>query len=189
MEKLKEFMRSPKKTAILGLIGCILMLANLIIYFTPFSILDELCSMGLIIYFIVILIRMFLQRGNLKFANYTLIISYILTLLMIIPSIKYIFSINGIVYVLSLIVMILYLFNILLRKNNFVNNKIFAIVIIIYTVIQIISIIKAYNGFTTRYSAFVENTIYLINYIGYLFIVPYFYNYYNVLKGENKNGK
>ena len=95
MEKLKEFMRSPKKTAILGLIGSILMLANWIIYFTPFSILDELCSICLIIYFIVILVRMFLQKGNLKFANYTLIISYIVTLLMIIPNIKYIFNMSG----------------------------------------------------------------------------------------------
>ena len=189
MEKLKEFMRSPKKTAILGLIGSILMLANWIIYFTPFSILDEFCSICLIIYFIVILVRMFLQKGNLKFANYTLIISYIVTILMIIPNIKYIFNIVGIAYVLSLVTMILYLCNILLRKNNFVNNKIFAIVIIIYTLIQLISSLDTFNLFAIKYSVFTEEIIYIINYIGYLFIIPYFYNYYNVLKGENKNGK
>lgn len=184
---MKEFLKSPKKTAILGLIGSILMLSSWLIYFTPFSVLDKLCSIGLIVYFIIILVRMFTQKGNLKIANYTLILAYILQLVMIIPSIKYAFTVNGIVYVMSLIIVLLYFFNILLRKKNFVNNKIFAVVISLYTLVQLIFVIKSYNFFTTRYSPIVETTIYSINYIAYLFIIPYFYNYYNILKGENKD--
>lgn len=189
MEKIKDFFKSPKKTAILGLIGSILMLLSWSVYFSPYSILDKLYVIGLIIYFVIILIRMFLQKGNLKVANYTLVGLYIGQLLMIIPNIKYIFIVKGIIYVISFITILLYFINILLRKKNFVNNKIFAITITLYTLIQLVSVISSYNLFAIKYSPFIENTIYIINYIGYLFIIPYFYNYYNILKGENKNGK
>ena len=132
---------------------------------------------------------MFLQKGNLKIANYTLVGLYIGQLFMIIPNIKYIFTVKGIIYVISFIIILLYFINILLRKKNFVNNKIFVITIILYTLIQLVSVISSYNLFAIKYSPFIENTIYIINYIGYIFIIPYFYNYYNILKGENKNGK
>lgn len=182
MKKIKEFLSSPKKTAILGLIGSLLMLLDISVSFSP---LDNLYVIGLIVYFIIILCRIFAQKGNLKIANYTLIILYIAQLLMIVPNIKYIFTFNGIIYVISLILVLLYFFNILLRKKNFVNNKIFAITIILYTLIHLILVITTYNFFAIKYSPFVEIVIYIINYIGYLFIIPYFYNYYNLLREEN----
>ena len=39
MEKIKDFFKSPKKTAILGLIVSILILLSLSVYFSPYSIL------------------------------------------------------------------------------------------------------------------------------------------------------
>ncbi len=189
MEKVREFLKSPKKIAILGLVGSILMLFSWCVYFSAYSILDKLYVIGLIIYFIIILVRMFAQKGNLKIANYTLIGLYIGQLLMVIPSIKYIFTVKGIIYVIVFIIVLLYYINILLRKKNFVNNRIFAITISLYTLIQVASVISAYNMFAIKYSPFAETVIYTINCIGYVLIIPYFYNYYNILKGENKNGK
>lgn len=186
MKKLKDFFSSPKKTAILGLIGSLLMLLDISVSFSP---LDNLYVIGLIVYFIIILFRIFAQKGNLKIANYTLIITYLVQLLMIIPNIKYNSVDRIIVYVVSFVIILLYLVNILLRKKNFVNNKIFAITIILYTLLQLFPFIK--NGihfFGIRYTPLVETTIYIINDIGYIFIIPYFYNYYNILRGENKNG-
>ena len=177
MKKLKDFFSSPKKTAILGLIGSLLMLLDISVSFSP---LDNLYVIGLIVYFIIILFRIFAQKGNLKIANYTLIITYLVQLLMIIPNIKYNSVDRIIVYVVSFVI---------IRKKNFVNNKIFAITIILYTLLQLFPfIINGIHFFGIRYAPLVETTIYIINYIGYIFIIPYFYNYYNILRGENKNG-
>ena len=182
MKKFKNFMSSPKKTAILGLVGSLLMLLDISVYF---SLLDNLYAMGLIVYFIIILFRMFAQKGNLKIANYTLIITYLAQLLMIIPNIKYNYLLGIIIYVVSFFIILLYFVNILLRKKNFVNNKIFAITIILYTLFQLFKLmINGFSVFGIRYAPLVEVTIYIINYIGYIFIIPYFYNYYNILRGE-----
>ena len=184
MEKIKEFFSSPKKTAFLGLIGSILMLSSLIIDFSISYILNDLYAIGLIVYFLIVLARMYKQKGNIKIANYIVILGYsIELLLMIIFSTTYGFNLQNILYIIVFIIPILYFFNILLGKKNFVNNKVFAVLIILYTLIQTIFVIQ-----TFQYYSSIVNMIYLINFLSYICIIPYFYNYYEVLKEENKNG-
>ena len=82
MEKIKEFLSSPKKTAILGLIGSILMLITTITtLYTTNIILNtyNLYIIGLIVYFSIILIRMYKQKGNIKLANILLVVTYIVS--------------------------------------------------------------------------------------------------------------
>lgn len=180
MEKIKEFLKSPKKTAILGLIGGILTVIALMVYSSyPIMILsfslNHLYSIGLIIYFIIIITRMFKNKGNVKFANYIIIILCVAQLALSIVSIISDCTMIGLIYAVSLLITTLYFCNILLRKKNFVNNKIFATVMILSTLIQIV------NRISYPYV--------VIQGIGQLLIIPYFYNYYELLKEENKNGK
>ena len=187
MNNIKDFLSSPKKTAILGLIVCSLMLLlNFIINFNIFNILTDLYVIGLIAYFIIVLIKMYNKQVNIKIANYILILAYSIQLLLsLIFNIghlgfsRYLGYINffRLFCIFAYIIPILYFFNILLRKKNFVNNKFFAVVIIIYTVIELVSMM--------RYSIYGNVEILIIYYISYIFIIPYFYNYYKILKGEN----
>lgn len=180
---IKEFLKSPKKTAILGLIGIIIMLIPVLkftfgedffeigivsIYHTYFW--------GLLIYFLVVVLRFYKMKANIKIANYILIITLGIA---IIGNILATFWIN----VIILAILELYLINILLRKNTFINNKIACVVFLLYILYSIIS-------FNFRTYFFVENLFdFITQIIGYLFIIPYFYGYQELLKGENKNGK
>lgn len=180
---MKEFLKSPKKTAILGLVGSFLMLTTTFTSsYTSNLILNSnnLYIIGLIVYFIIILMRMYKQRGNIKIANALLITTYILSLI----SSVFINIAEGesiLVDVLLFGITILYLSNILFRKIKFINNKIFAVILLGFSIYQIIR-------FGTY--IFINNEIefYLISdfikYLGYIAIVPYFYNYYELLKGE-----
>ena len=55
-----------------------------------------------------------------------------------------------------------------------INNKMFAIILILYCLYGFIGNILLFQIIIT---------------IGYLAIIPYFYNYYNLVKGGNNNGK
>lgn len=183
MEKLKEFMNSPKKTAILGSIGTLIMLIPVFKFtlgedFFEFGVISMYHTyfLGLIVYFSVVLLRMFRGKGNIKLANYTILISLALAS---VCNILGGFYINVIV----LLILELYLLNILLRKKTFITNKIALLIMVLY--IFYFLIIPDY-----RVYFFVENTFdYVTQLIGYIFIMPYFYSYYNLLKEENKNGK
>lgn len=88
MEKIKEFMSNPKKTAILGLVGAIPMIIYaLYCWFDDFefsfifSILYLIAyNIGLVIYFTIVLNRLYKHNGNIKIANYVLIAGYIVSL-------------------------------------------------------------------------------------------------------------
>lgn len=187
---MREFLESPKKTAILGLVGSILMIPSLVCMTSSFfDFLPYIYVLGFIIYFITVLLRMFMQKGNIKIANYILIISVIVPIIICILNIRYAMNMTGIIYLITYIVMALYFCNILLRKPKLINNKIFAITFILYSVYQLFrlyDISKSYMAY--RFSVEFELISEVIKYIGYLFIIPYFYNYYSILKGENGNG-
>ena len=80
---MKEFLKSPKKTAILGLAGSVIMLIPMFLYiqYSLTSSIYNVYFIGLIIYFVTVLSRMFKQKGNIKFANYILIITFIISIL------------------------------------------------------------------------------------------------------------
>ena len=181
---MKEFLKSPKKTAILGLIGSVIMLLIVLMTFSSQLLITNtvynLFIVGLVFYFTVVLMRMTRQKGNIKIANYTLIITYAVTL---IGTISFGIAEGESILIEVLIygIMILYLCNILLRKFRFLNNKIYAVVIIVFLVYRIISI----GRYLFIYNDVAQYVIIdLITILSYMANVPYFYNYYELLKEE-----
>ncbi len=186
MEKIKEFMNSPKKTAILGLFGSVVMLITILMSLYTYNIILNIYNLyilGLVIYFIIILMRLYKQKGNIKIAKYMLIATYLLSVLgIIITTIadgESIFFM--LIEILMFVIIILYFCNILLRKFKIFNNKIFAILVIGLSIYQLFRVGKfmLVNN---------EVELYLISYfakyLGYIAIVPYFYNYYELLKED-----
>lgn len=70
---------------------------------------------------------------------------------------------------------VLYIFNILFKQGNikFMTNKVFAIANIVICLVII---------FKSGFSWF-----YILYYLVYLLKIPYFYNYYELLKGSKEN--
>ena len=181
---MKEFFKSPKKTAILGLVGSVIMLLIVLMTFSSQLLITNtvynLFIIGLVFYFTVVLMRMTRQKGNIKIANYTLIITYAVTL---IGTISFGIAEGESILIEVLIygIMILYLCNILLRKFRFLNNKIYVVVIIGFLVYRIISI----GRYLFIYNDVAQYVIIdLITILSYMATVPYFYNYYELLKEE-----
>lgn len=185
---MKEFLKSPRKTAILGLIGSLIMTITIFATYETHALIYNFCNLyifGLIVYFIIILERIYCQRGNLKVTNFLLVGTYIISLCVtIFEDITEGESI--IIDTLIFGIIILYFCNILFRKLKFINNKVFAITVIGVSMYQIINICR----YSFEYNESNLYTIlYLIRNLAYMTIIPYFYNYYNLLKEENKNGK
>lgn len=178
---MKELLKSPKKMAILGLIGSILMIFNMVMlilngvcsYFTS---LNFAYSIGFFIYFIIVLLRLYKEKGNIKIANYILIGSFVLSLVVHIVIIPGLSMTTNIVYLVVTVITLLYLINILLRRIRIINNKSFIFIIFSYLIYQVflMVIIKEIDFYIMSE---------LINSLGYILIAPYFYNYYNLLKG------
>lgn len=170
---MREFLKSPKKTAILGLVGSIIMIPT------------TMYAIGLTIYFLIILLRLYKQKGSIKLANGILIVLYsyqsvvgILEVIKVsefLSHAKYLtgYFIVNIIYTIICILLTLYFINILFRKINLVNNKIFSLSIVVLSIMLILQYV-----FTNNFS------IIRLLYLGYLLIIPYFYNYYELLKGE-----
>ena len=174
---MKEFLKSPKKTVILGLIGTIIMLIPVFKFifgedFFEFGIVTiyHTYFWGLLIYFIIVVFRLFKLKGNIKVANFILIITLGVS---IIGNIL----VNSWINVIILAILELYLI------NTFINNKIACVVFILYIFYSIIVL-----DFRTYF--FAENIFdFVTQIVGYVFIIPYFYGYYELLKGEKENGK
>lgn len=187
MEKIKEFISSPKKTAILGLICSILeILINIIptIILTPigYKIMNSIVPAALLIYFIIVVMRLYKKKGNIRMANIVLILGYIInviySILVCIIVVHIIISPIDIINIIVTIINIVYLYNILFKKAQikYVTNKVFAISNIIVIILNIISKISLINYI---------NIGIVISIILPSLTLPYFYNYYNLLKGGN----
>lgn len=197
MEKLKEFMRSPKKTAILGFVSSILMILNVFLNNNHsllsllFQFSSKLFIFGFALYFLIILLRLVKNIGNIKIANYFLIISFIIPILIeVFIIIKYQINIKGVIYLIVYIYLSYYLYNLLIKRNYKVNNIIFSAVLIGFVVYQMIYsiycknfIISAYNNFTQN---LIMNIMYLIMKVSYVGIIPYFINYSKLLRERGK---
>ena len=189
MDKLKKIFSSPKKTAMLGLISSIvisLFLLNSLfpngirtLYTFLYTFLYDIW--GFVVYFFIVVMRLYKQKGNIKIANYILILFSIIDLIylcrfMLYDEVNAHYLVNQIVNILLSFVNIIYLVNILFKKAKikYITNKLFAIANILFAI---------YFTFLQKF-----NLITLIYYIVYLLRIPYFYNYYELLKGE-KNGE
>lgn len=192
MENIKKFFASPKRNAIVGLVGSILMLLQAIfiiviskeIEFKEIShIIKNFVSLGFILYFSIILCRMNRRRGNLKIATNILIVSLILTILsLILLQVADIMNFSNIIAITLNIIIYIFLFNILKRKSTKFSNNIFLVVIVAYTIYQLVIDNMNTTIFTNEFDTRTF-LIWLCN-VSYLGIVPYFYNYYEILKEE-----
>lgn len=182
---MKEFLKNPKNTAILGLLGGILMLCSNLLYNYYFGLafkgiffyslklgLESVFSIGIIIYFLIVIMRLYSQKGNIKVAKYMLLVSLIVHIITI-----FLFN-QDIITSIIFLAITLYIFRILFNKDMPINNIAFLIVLSAYSLLNCFSIIQQKDMLTGfKYL--------LIMYFSYIFIIPYFYNYYELLKGEN----
>ena len=186
MEKVKEFFRDNKKTAILALIGSVILLAYywyISTFFYGFTrlfygfirlLLRYVGYIGIVVYFANVLLRMYKKKGNIRVANYILIVTLIIQTIikgisLISESYYGYFYINEFVWIIVNVISIIYFFNVLLKKQNFINNKIYVIAVVVGVVCQMTQM--------PRFSL-----LGIILNLCPLTAVPYFYNYYELLK-------
>lgn len=82
MKKIKEFLQDNKKTTILAFVGSAILLAYYLIFYFEGDfisiILDKTSVIGFVVYFAMILLKMYKKQVNIKVANYVLIITLII---------------------------------------------------------------------------------------------------------------
>lgn len=188
MEKIKEFFSNTKKTATLALIMNVIGIIAVFMAYRSFGIIIRLMSclfnIGILIYFIIIVLRLNKKSGNIKVANYILVIYFALSSLSSVISIALSKNTVGvssymqssyIIQALVYIILTLYFCKILLKaKIPVIDNIIFVAIMLIY-VSNIL--ITEFNIYTIIFA------------LSYLSIIPYFYNYYELLERSNQNGK
>lgn len=207
MENVKEFFGSLKKTAMLGLISSILMMIYiimqmssrtqgfLVIILNAIQLLPML--IGFIVYFSIVTLRMSKENISLKIGNNILLICLVMTLIavIIITIIYYEFSIISILNIIIRSITIIFIYNVTLKKSTKVSWIWFALSIVYLVVIDIINIIniwRANNYLLNLYPTSETITILIlktISCVSYIGIIPYFINYYNIVKEGKINGK
>ena len=204
---MKEFFGSLKKTAMLGLISSILMMIYIIMQMSSSTqgflviILNAIqllpTVIGFIVYFSIVTLRMSKENINLKIGNNILLICLVMTLVavIIITIIYYEFSILSILNIIIRSITIIFIYNVTLKKSTKVSWIWFALSIVYLVVIDIINIIniwRANNYLLNLYPTSETTTILIIKAIScvsYVGIIPYFINYYNIVKEGKINGK
>lgn len=180
MGKVKEFLQDNKKTTILSFVGSAILLAYYLCFYTGSAfisiILDKTSVIGFAVYFAMILLKMYKKQVNIKVANYILIITLIIQTvsygMMTIVRVAYgIADIDEFVEIIVNVISIIYFFNILIKKPNFINNKVYLITVIVCFAFKMI-----------QPSFFSSGEILLS--LCSLTVVPYFYNYYELSKNK-----
>ena len=180
MGKVKEFLRDDKKTTILAFVGSAILLAYYLIFYFEGDfisiILDKTSVIGFVVYFAMILLKMYKKQVNIKVANYVLIITLIIQTvsygIMTIARVAYgIANIDEFAEIIVNVISIIYFFNILLKKPNFINNKVYLITVIVGFAFQMM-----------QTSFFSSGKIFLS--LCSFTVVPYFYNYYELSKNK-----
>ena len=204
---MKEFFGSLKKTAMLGLISSILMMIYIIMQMSSRTqgflviILNAIqllpMVIGFIVYFSIVTLRMSKENISLKIGNNILLICLVMTLVavVIITIIYYEFSILSILNIIIRSITIIFIYNVTLKKSTKVSWIWFALSIVYLVVIDIINIIniwRANNYLLNLYPTSETITILIlktISCVSYIGIIPYFINYYNIVKEGKINGK
>lgn len=204
---MKEFFGSLKKTAILGLISSILMIIYIIMQMSSMTqgflviILNAIqllpIVIGFIVYFSIVTLRMSKENISLKIGNNILLICLVMTLVavIIITIIYYEFSILSILNIIIRSITIIFIYNVILKKSTKISWIWFALSIVYLVVIDIINIIniwRANNYLLNLYPTSETITILIlktISCVSYIGIIPYFINYYNIVKEGKINGK
>lgn len=188
LEKTKKTFTNPIITIIIGLVGTLIyiILHIFIMRSAPViqSILYNLYYVILIVYFTCVLLRLKKINANMKIIQYMLLGSIPISFVMYVITILYYsgISIHDILFIIPYIGFFIYFLNIFnIKEIKFANNKFFIASIFINILPFIILMFSA--------GSFFGILICLLNIILPISIVPYFYNYYNLVKGKKENGK
>ena len=173
---MKELLNNTKFTILIGIVfPLIYIVGSLINGDLLISFLNQIYIIGFIIYFSVVLLRLRGKKINIKKAQKLLIILccinlIIMTVWILIFSFQFEFHISFfLIYDTYFIIVIIYLYGLFNRKY-FINNKFFLIASIINAIVNL------FLG--------IGDLLYIIMQLSF---VPYFYNYYNIEKGCEKN--
>lgn len=171
-----------KKLAILGLVSQILVFLLNFFVTSSFWLFNILMSLGFILYFSIFLCRLYKHKGNINLAKILAIsgiaIQILSSILACISTILRFGSLDTYIYCsipmfLYYLIWLLYLVNIFYNKDIVgINKKVLNIAYILYLIIVIGS-----------YFANIIPYTWLITCVGTVFILPYFYKYYDLLKG------
>lgn len=197
MKNLEKIFTNPKVAILIGLIMSIIYLIpntlslwkSFYIHIAYAFIISNIYVLGLIIYYVTVFLRIKKIKISINIVQKILILSFIIQ--SIIASYLYFYcgynnflvTIINIVYFLTCALYFYELFN----KNCRISNKVFLIVTFIKLIFSIYtySLIKRFTCIST-----IEILIYaVINLLFFISTIPYFYNYYNLKKGCEKNGQ
>ena len=176
MGKVKEFLQDDKKTTILAFVGSVILLDYYFIFFFGGAfisiILYQTSVIGFAIYFTMALLKMYKENVNIKVANYVLIIMLIIqTVFEMIRLDNGICNTDEFIGIIVNVILIMYFFNILLKKSHFINNKVYSITVIVGFAFKMIQ------------PSFFSSGEILLSLCSFT-VVPYFYNYYELSKNK-----
>ncbi len=119
---------------------------------------------------------MYKENVNIKVANYVLIIMLIIQtvfdMIMAIARLDYgIGNTDEFIGIIVNVILIMYFFNILLKKSHFINNKVYSITVIVGFAFKMIQ------------PSFFSSGEILLSLCSFT-VVPYFYNYYELSKNK-----
>lgn len=145
-----------------------------------FLLLTFVFNLSVIFYFATVLLRLYKKGGNIDIARKVLIVGILIN---IIIEILHISSVNDnhiliISNILYYIVWLLYLINIFENKGIKINNKIIPIITIFYIIIPFLCSSEINVSM-------IKDTI--INRLQIILMIPYFYKYYDLVKGVKEN--
>lgn len=173
-----EILRKPKVLAFLGLIGSIISIIPMLISIFNFGDIIGILlgfQVGLIGYFLLIILRLYKIRININIPKVLLIIYFIINDIMyIIIAIKNIYFFL-IVWLLLLVLYTFYFIHIFYNRGLKISNKVLLIATLVFIIIALLNL-KIFSVITFD----------LI--VIWIFILPYFYQYYNLLEEEKENG-
>lgn len=169
MNTTKNILSSQKYTALLGLIGSIVMVipvaftidSHFLLGSILISVLNSILGIGFLLYFVIFLLRLYCKKGNIKVANTTLLVTLVLQIVMSVGNLQK--NLYSILVFFILVGFFIYFINIFYMKKKIFNNIYFLMISILYFL-------------------FAFSSIYQL--IGMIDIIPYFYNYYSFLKKE-----
>lgn len=172
-----EVLKRPKVLAFLGLFGSIISIIPMLISVFDF---DDIIGIllgfqvGLIGYFLLIILRLYKVRININIPKVLLILYFIINDIMYaIVAIKNIYFFL-MVWLLLLILYTFYFIYIFYNKGPKTSNKILLIVTLVFIIIALLTL-KIFSVITFELVVI------------WIFILPYFYQYYNLLEEEKEN--
>ena len=156
MGKVKEFLQDDKKTTILAFVGSVILLDYYLIFYFGGAfisiILYQTSVIGFAIYFTMALLKMYKENVNIK-VDYG------------------IGNTDEFIGIIVNVILIMYFFNILLKKSHFINNKVYSITVIVGFAFKMIQ------------PSFFSSGEILLSLCSFT-VVPYFYNYYELSKNK-----